>query len=121
MSYSIHIFAIVGLGVLLDIISGIAQAIANKTLSSSKLRSGIYHKASYVIALALALFIEYAMGYLDLGFTIQLFPAVSAYIVLTEIVSVTENIARLNPELRDSPIFHLLSSNQKRREGDNDS
>lgn len=118
MGYAVEIYAIVCISVILDIVSGLMQAVYNHTVSSTKLRNGAYHKLSYFFVIALTLLIEYGMNYLDLGFTLQMFPAVCAYIVLTEIVSITENIVKLNPELADSPIFKLLSSNQKRREGD---
>lgn len=120
MGYPLEIYAIVCGAIVLDVISGFLQALRNKTISSTKLRNGAYHKVSYFVVLALSLLIEFGMSYLDLGFTLQMFPAVCAYIVLTEIVSIAENAAKLNPELAHSPIFDLLSSNQKRREEDKD-
>lgn len=118
MGYAIEIYIAVCATIALDIITGLAQALYNRTVSSTKLRNGAYHKVSYLLVIALSLLIEYGMNWLDLGFTMQLFPAVCAYLVLTEIVSITENIVKLNPELADSPIFKLLSSNQKRRAED---
>lgn len=115
MIYDPHIFLIVGVAILLDVITGISQAVFNKVLSSEKMRNGVYHKLSYVFAVALALFVEYTVDHLDIGYTLPLFVPVCTYIVLTEIVSIIENMGKLNPELTGSGIFKLLSENKNRR------
>lgn len=115
MIYDPHIFLIVGMAILFDVVTGIAQAVYNHVLSSEKMRSGVYHKLSYVFAVALALFIEYSVDYIDVGYTVPVFIPVCTYIVLTESVSIVENIGKLNPELINSGIFKLLSENKSRR------
>lgn len=117
--YQIPIYMILCASVILDIATGIAQAVANQSLDSTVLRNGLFHKLSYFFAVMLALLLEWACNYLDLGFSIELFIPLAAYIVITESISVLENIVRLNPELRESPIFKLLSSTQNRRSTDN--
>lgn len=116
--YSIAIYGIIGGAILLDILSGITQAIYNHTLDSRVLRQGMVHKMAYFFAVMLALLLEWACKYLDLGFSIEIFIPLAVYIVVTESISILENIVRLNPELKESPIFKLLSSNQNRREND---
>lgn len=101
--------------ILLDIISGIGQAVKNKTLSSTIMRQGIYHKLGYALIMALAALMEYSTIYLDLGFEPPLFMPTCVMICLTEILSIVENIEHLNPQLKDSGIFSLLSQNKKRR------
>ena len=118
MQYPIQIFSVIGIAILLDITSGLVQACYNKTVSSEKLRNGIYHKLGYLFAIVLTLSLEYGIDYLDLGFEAPIFPLLAAYIVITEAFSVIENILKLNPELAESPLFNLLSSNQKRRKDD---
>lgn len=120
MEYPIAMYAIIGAAILLDIATGISQAVFNRTLDSKILRAGMFHKLSYLFAVALALFLEYACGYLDLGFECKVFIPLAVYIVVTEVISVLENIAKLNPELRESPIFKLLSTAQNRRAEDKD-
>lgn len=99
---------IVSLFIVLDIITGIAQAIANKDVSSSKLREGAFHKFAYILILCGAYLVEYAMGYVDLGFTIPIFQAACVYIIFTEIVSFGENIVKLNPSLKGTKILGLF-------------
>ena len=116
--YPIVIYAVIVTSIALDLVSGFAQAVYNHTLSSKKLRDGIFHKLSYFICIALVLMLEIACDYLDLGFSIELFVPLADYIVVTEAVSVVENLAKVNEELLDSPIFKLLAENKKRREDD---
>ena len=120
MIYDPHIFLIIGMAILFDVVTGIAQAVYNHVLNSQKMRSGVYHKLSYVFAVALALFIEYSVDYIDIGYTVPVFVPVCTYIVLTEAVSIVENIGKLNPELVNSGIFKLLSESKNRRKDDND-
>lgn len=114
MIYDTHIFIIVGIAILLDIATGFTQALYNKSVSSEKMRSGVYHKLSYLFAVAIAYYIEHAMSYLDLGYTMPLVIPACTYIVVTELVSIIENLKQLNPELKDSGIFKLLSSKKDR-------
>lgn len=115
-----HIFIIVFLFILLDILTGVTQAVKNKTLSSIVMRNGIYHKMGYVLVLALAVLAEYSVNYMDLGFNTPLIVPCAVMICLTEFVSISENIERITPELADSGIFKLLSSTKKRRSDDDE-
>lgn len=91
-----------------DILSGLAQAVANKDLCSSKMRSGIWHKTGFVGVVALCFAIDWASGFMDLGFTTALTAPACILIVLTETVSIAENLCELNPEMRGGPIGRIL-------------
>lgn len=104
---------IVGIFILIDIISGVCQAIANHDLSSEKLRKGAWHKFAYLLIMALAFVIEFSMGYIDIGFTVPILPIVSIYLIGTEIVSVIENIVKLNPSLDGASIWKYFRNNDK--------
>jgi toxin secretion/phage lysis holin len=92
-----------------DIITGLLQAIENKTYKSSKMRVGLWHKISFVLIIALAFGLEFAQGFIDLGFTIPLVIPVCAYICMNEIGSIIENIALLNPKLVPAKLRELLN------------
>lgn len=98
-----------------DILSGTVQAVANSDLSSSKMRQGLWHKASFVLLILLAFGVEWASGFLDLGFEVPLVTPVCVLIVLTETISILENIARMNPQLANSKLMGLFRN--KRLEG----
>jgi toxin secretion/phage lysis holin len=93
------VYAITAAFIVLDIISGAIKAIKSKTWSSTVMREGLFHKMGFVIIVALAVICDYGQQYLQLGFTIPLVSGVCAYIILTEIGSVIENVAVINPEL----------------------
>ena len=92
-----------------DIITGLLQAIANKTYQSSKMRVGLWHKISFVLIIALAVGLEFAQGYIDLGFTVPLVVPVCAYICMNEIGSIIENLALMNPKLVPAKLRELLN------------
>lgn len=98
--------------IVLDYVTGLMKAFATRTVSSSKMRAGLYHKAGYAVVIALAFLLEHGQQYVNLGFTVPLIAPVCLYIVFAEIVSVLENAVALNPELVHSGIFKVfLNSN----------
>lgn len=109
MTTTLIIIAICAGFMLFDVVSGLAQAFANKCYASSKMRVGLWHKISFVFIIALAFALEFAQGYIDLGFTIPLVIPVCAYICLNEIGSIVENITLLNPNIVPEKLKALLN------------
>lgn len=108
-----HIAAIVCAFVVMDLFTGIMQAVANKTLDSSKMRSGGWHKCGFIMVMILAALVEWSMQFVDLGFTLPLFVPVCIFIILTEIVSIFENVCKLSPELSNSKLAQLFNIDVK--------
>lgn len=108
-----HIAAIVTAFIAMDLVTGIMQAVANKTLDSTKMRAGIWHKCGFIMVIILAALVEWAMQFIDLGFTLPLFVPVCVFIILTEIVSIFENVCKLSPELANSKLAKLFSVDVK--------
>ena len=104
-----HIAAIVAAFVVMDLVTGVMQAVANKALDSTKMRAGLWHKSGFIMAVILAALVEWAMQFIDLGFTLPLFVPVCVFIILTEIVSIFENVCQLSPELADSKLAQLFN------------
>lgn len=108
----IIIIGLTAILIALDYVTGLMKAFATRTVSSSKMRAGLYHKAGYAIVIALAFLLEHGQQYVNLGFTVPLITPVCLYIVFAEVVSVLENAVALNPELVHSGIFKVfLNSN----------
>lgn len=104
-----HVYIIIGLLMAVDIISGLIKGFLVDGFDSTKMRNGIGHKMTYIIALSLAALIEYGSIYLDFGYTISaLQPAVAVYISLTEVGSVLENIVAVNPDLADKKFMAIF-------------
>lgn len=104
-----QIAAIVAAFIVMDLVTGIMQAVANKTLDSTKMRAGGWHKCGFIMVVILAALVEWAMQFIDLGFTLPLFVPVCVFIILTEIVSIFENVCQLSPELANSKLAQLFN------------
>ncbi len=102
-----------GAMMVLDVCVGFAGAVKRKDVRSGKLRDGLWHKAGFVGLIALAYVIQYAAQFVELGFEVPTVIAVCAYVILTEIVSVFENLCVLNPVLVDSPLGALFAHTDK--------
>lgn len=96
---------------LMDIVTGGAQAFANHTFSSSKMREGLMHKAMELVIIALAFVLEIAGTHIvGLPFSGVTVVAVGIYVIVMEVGSILENVAKVNPELRDSPLLKLFAN-----------
>ena len=95
---------------ILDIITGFTAAVAKQSVSSSAMREGLFHKLGFIFALILAALLQYASVLLDLGIEIPTLAAVAVFIILTEAVSILENIAEMNPALANNGFFKIFES-----------
>ena len=102
--------AVACLLIVLDYASGLLKACKNHDLNSTAMREGLYHKGAYVLVLVLAEIIDHAQHYIALGFDIPLLVPVAIYIAMTEIVSILENLAEINPELGDSKLLSFFKT-----------
>lgn len=92
-----------------DYISGVIKAVKNKELCSTNMRLGLWHKAGFIGAMALGYACQLAVNYglLPTSFN-AVFGGVCVYVIVTEAISIFENLCTLSPELRDSPLAALL-------------
>lgn len=101
----------------LDVITGLIQAIKNKTFDSTKMRVGLWHKCGFLLAIALGIICEWSIGIIDLGFTVPIQTPVCAFVCLTEIASILENIGEITPELMNNKFMEIF---KRARNDDND-
>lgn len=93
-----------------DIITGFMAAWKNKDIQSTKMREGLFHKGTLILLIILAWLCElFVMHVPDLGITIHLVIPACVIIFAMELVSITENAAEINPELKDSKLLQLFS------------
>lgn len=85
----------------LDILSGLVKAFATGTYSSSVMRTGLYHKIAYLILVVVAATLQATLTVpdLQLGFDVPVLLSTCAYIIMTEFMSILENLAMINPDL----------------------
>ena len=96
-----------------DVVTGFIGAWVNHNLSSAKMREGIGHKALLVLLLVAAWLVNYQ-------FPIYL-PA-AAYVVVMEVVSITENVCEAYPSLKGSKLaelFNSLGKDERKEDGTN--
>lgn len=103
--------------IFLDVATGYAQAVANRCVSSDKMKRGFWHKLALVFAMLAAGLADMAAAVeIDLGFSMPVFECACGYICLMELTSILENVKKMNPELEDTPLLKLFG-----KEEDNDS
>lgn len=104
------IFAIIFF-IIVDYVTGIAKAILNNTLSSQKMRQGLWHKFAYLMLALVAYFIDMINLHVDLGLPVSVFVCTVGGISLIELTSILENITAINPELADAPFMSVFAQN----------
>lgn len=106
-----QIWAIAGafLMMLIDMVTGIAQAIFNCSFKSSTMRRGLCHKATLTLIIMLVICIEILSSHI-VGLN---FGGVTVYVVCIaiigmELASILENLKKAYPELADTPIMKIF-------------
>lgn len=99
--------------VFMDIFTGFLGAAATDSISSTKMRKGLFHKGAFYCVFVLAVALELTVEYYDFGYTVPAVTAVTGYIVLTEVISICENVVVMNPELKDTALMKLFDHGEK--------
>lgn len=93
----------------LDLITGICGALRNgEQIKSSKLRDGLFKKVGFIFCYILGIVINYAEAYLTLPFGIDLLPVICSYAIITEVVSIVENISKINSNILPETLKNLI-------------
>lgn len=101
----------------IDVFTGVLKAVKNKELNSTKAREGIYKKSSFIMFIAFGYLADYAMTYVDMGFNFPAAATICTLIIVTEAISVLENLGKINPDLVKLVAPFLSALNKK--EGEN--
>lgn len=96
----------------LDLITGIIGALRDgEQIKSSKLRDGLFKKVGFIFCYALGIMINYAENFLTLPFGVDLVPLICTYAIITEVVSIIENISKINPDILPDMLKELIGYN----------
>lgn len=101
----------------IDVFTGVLKAVKNKELNSTKAREGIYKKASFILFIAFGYLADYAMSYVNMGFNFPAAVTICTLIIVTEAISVLENLGQINPDLVKL-VAPFLSALNKKEEGE---
>ena len=106
--------------ILLDILCGVTAAARSRALDSSIMRDGLYNKVGELLLLSTATIVEFGLDippFDQLGIPPEVMGAVCAYIAVMELLSIIENICKINPELPFAKILYIFNLDD---EGDDD-
>jgi phage-related holin len=94
----------------LDLITGIVGALRDgEQIKSSKLRDGLFKKVGFIFCYTLGIVINYAENYLTLPFAaVDLVPVICTYAIITEVVSIVENISKINHDILPDKLKALI-------------
>ena len=101
----------------IDVFTGVLKAVKNKELNSTKAREGMYKKASFILFIAFGYLADYAMTYVDIGFSFPAAATICTLVIVTEAISVLENLGQINPDLVKL-VAPFLSVLNKKEEGE---
>ena len=83
----------------IDVFTGVLKAVKNKELNSTKAREGIYK------------------NYVDMGFNFPAAATICTLIIVTEAISILENLGQINPDLVKL-VAPFLSALNKKEDGE---
>lgn len=92
----------------LDLISGIISALKMKDLQSSKLRDGLFKKVGFMLCYFVAWLIDTQGNNIGFQFGVPILPVITLYVCTTELVSILENICKINPDIIPEKIMDMF-------------
>lgn len=108
----INVSIVCGILIIMDIVCGTIAAMRNRELCSSIARKGMYNKIGEAMFLLIGIIANeiLAMPPFDgLGISPDIAYLVAAYIAWMELVSILENICKINPELPFAKILMMFN------------
>lgn len=108
----INVSIVCGILIIMDIVCGTIAAMRNRELCSSIAREGMYNKIGEAMFLLIGIIANeiLAMPPFDgLGISPDIAYLVAAYIAWMELVSILENICKINPELPFAKILMMFN------------
>lgn len=108
----ITISAVCGILILMDIVCGVVGAARDKELCSAIMRDGLYNKFGELMLLLLAIIANEVLSvppFDAMGIPPEIAYTVAIYIAGMELVSIVENICKINPELPFAKILLMFN------------
>ena len=108
----INVSIVCGILIIMDIVCGTVAAIRNRELSSAIAREGMYNKIGEAMLLLMGIIANEVLSippFDTLGISPDIAYAVAAYIALMELVSILENICKIDPELPFAKILMIFN------------
>lgn len=93
----------------LDLVSGIITAVKNHEIQSSKLRDGLFKKVGFLLCYFVAWLIDTHASLIGFNLNTPILPIIITYVCITELVSILENICKINPDILPDKLMELFN------------
>lgn len=100
----------------LDVLTGIVSAVKIKDIKSSKLRDGLFKKVGFIFCYFTAWLVDGYGGVIGFKLGVSILPVIVLYTCTTELVSILENISKINSDLLPSKLMELFHISETRKE-----
>ena len=117
----INLSVVCGILIIMDIVCGVIAALRNRELCSSIAREGMYNKIGEVMFLFIGIIANEVLGippFDTLGISPDIAYLVAVYIAWAELVSILENICKINPDLPFAKILLMFNIDVDGKEED---
>lgn len=91
-----------------DLLTGVIGACKNKGIQSSKLRDGLFKKIGFILCYFIAWLVDSEGATIGFNLGIDILPIIILYVCSTELVSIIENISKINNELLPEKLLELF-------------
>ena len=92
----------------LDLITGIITAVKNKEIQSAKLRDGLFKKIGFMLCYFVAWLVDTQGIRIGFQFGVSILPIIILYVCTTELVSIIENICKINNDILPEKLMELF-------------
>lgn len=93
----------------LDVVTGIIGAIKNREIKSTKLRDGLFNKVGFILCYVISYLVDRYGVLIGFDITIPILPCVILYVCTTELVSIIENLSKINSEIIPKKLYELFN------------
>ena len=101
---------------LIDFITGFISALKSRTVSSSKMRDGMFKKVGFIFCYIIAVIIDVYGNYVGFSLPLKVLPVIVGYVIMTELVSILENISKINPDLKISKLREIFQVKENKND-----
>lgn len=92
----------------LDLVTGIISAVKDKDIQSAKLRDGLFKKVGFMLCYFVAWLVDKEGALIGFKFGVDMLPIIILYVCTTELVSILENISKINPDILPEKLMELF-------------
>ena len=100
----------------LDLITGFITAIKNKEIQSAKLRDGLFKKVGFMLCYFVAWLVDTQGTRIGFHLGISVLPIIILYVCTTELVSILENICKINSDILPEKLMELFHISEIKKE-----